>query len=79
VKARAIDGKSSATLAQLMNNFFSWISLYDLTRQWIMVDADFDYDLTWLTLQYSSEDQERFSSSIFKNVHGIEPRSIIPL
>jgi hypothetical protein len=79
VKARAIEGKSSAALAQLMNNFFSWISLYDLTRQWIMVDADFDFDLTWLTLQYSSEDQERFSSSIFKNVHGIEPRSIIPL
>lgn len=79
VKARAIEGKSSATLAQLMNNFFSWISLYDLTRQWIMVDADFDYDLTWLTLQYSSEDQQRFSSSIFKNVHGIEPRSIVPL
>jgi hypothetical protein len=62
-----------------MNDFFSWISLYDLTRQWIMVDDGFDYDLTWLTLQYSAEDQERFSSSIFKNAYGIEPRSLISI
>jgi hypothetical protein len=79
VKARAVEGKSTTTLAKLMNDFFSWISLYDLTRQWIMVDDSFDYDLSWLTLQYSYAEQERFSSSIFKNVHGIEPRSIIPL
>jgi hypothetical protein len=62
-----------------MNDFFSWISLYDLTRQWIMVDHGFDYDLTWLTLQSSAEEQERFSSTIFKNVFGIEPRSIVRL
>jgi hypothetical protein len=79
VKARAVQGKSSTTLGKLMNDFFSWISLYDLTRQWIMVDDGFDYDLTWLTLQYSAEDQERFSSSIFKNAYGIEPRSLISI
>jgi hypothetical protein len=44
-----------------------------------MVDHGFDYDLTWLTLQSSAEEQERFSSTIFKNVFGIEPRSIVRL
>jgi hypothetical protein len=79
VKARAVEGKSLTTLGKLMNDFFSWISLYDLTRQWIMVDDGFDYDLTWLTLQYSAEEQERLLSSIFKNAYGIEPRSLISI
>jgi len=34
VEVRTVGGKSSATLAKLMNDFISRIVLYDLTRQW---------------------------------------------
>lgn len=65
-----IEGKDEANIIDTFNKFYSWVSTYDLTRQWISEDGDFDYDFFWLTSKYGMNDLEEWADHYFSQMYG---------
>ncbi|MFN1584657.1 hypothetical protein [Vibrio rotiferianus] len=63
-------GKKEENILETFNKFYSWVSVYDLTKQWISKDGDFSYDYFWLTSQYSMDDLETWSDHYFHQIFG---------
>lgn len=44
VYPRLVPGKDDKTVQRLLDNFYIWVSMYEMTRQWLVEDGPFDYD-----------------------------------
>jgi len=55
------------------NNFYAWNIMYNLTRQWIFGEGAFNYDYSWLSEKYDSEELKKYADDIFKNAYGEYP------
>jgi hypothetical protein len=71
---RIFPEKDEASVEQAFDTFYCWVSTYDLCRQWIISDGDFNYDYWWLTSQHSMDDLETWASSHFERFYGIKPQ-----
>jgi hypothetical protein len=56
---------------QTFNRFYGTMTLYDLTRQWILKDGPFIYDYRWLSEIYSQEHTDAWANNTFKQVYGV--------
>jgi hypothetical protein len=70
---RMIPGKDEAALIRTLSTFYANISIYDLTRQWILADGPFQYDYRWLSQSYSPQEMTDFVKSNFKQMYGVSP------
>jgi hypothetical protein len=61
-------------LDQTLNEFFSWNSVYDLTRQWISKEGSFNLNFDWLTSKYSKSEMEDWVSANFESVYDVHPK-----
>lgn len=73
VYPRAVPGKDEATLQRLLDEFYVWVSVYELTRQWIVDDGPFEYDYNWLTSKFSSSEIKEWADSHFQISMGLHP------
>ncbi|PST96708.1 hypothetical protein C9I87_03970 [Photobacterium iliopiscarium] len=67
---RTFDDKDENNVIATFNDFYSWVSTYDLTRQWISDDGEFTYDFFWLTTKYSKDELEEWANNNFKQMYG---------
>jgi len=71
VFARQRLDRSEQAVKATFNQFFGTITLYDLTRQWILKDGPFVCDFAWISEKYDQSRAEARANDIFKQVYGI--------
>ena len=59
----------------LVDNFFAWVSMYELTRQWLTEDGEFQYQFGWLTSKFSDDEIKRWVDEIFNSAMDFHPDS----
>ncbi|GMN89836.1 hypothetical protein [Francisella sciaenopsi] len=70
---RKLPNKEEKQLTDTMTTFYTWISAYDLTRQWITKEGKFEYDYLWLTSKYTPEEVNRWAKHAFSNIFKVDP------
>lgn len=73
VYPRAVPGKAEATLQRLLDEFYSWVSVYEMTRQWLVDDGPFEYDYNWLTSKFSNSEIKEWADKHFQISTGVHP------
>jgi hypothetical protein len=63
--------RSEQAVKTTFNQFFGTITLYDLTRQWILKDGPFVCDFAWISENYDQSRAEARANDIFKQVYGV--------
>ncbi len=75
VYPRTFSDKDEKSVLNTFNSFYSWNTVYELTRQWIVKEGDFDFNFFWLTSKYSKSEITEWVSNYFKNTYGVSPLS----
>ena len=75
VYPRLVKGVDEVKLQALVDNFFAWVSMYELTRQWLTEDGEFQYQFGWLTSKFSDDEIKRWVDEIFKSAMDFHPDS----
>lgn len=73
VYPRLVPGRDEKTLQRLLDDFYTWVSMYEMTRQWLVEDGPFDYDYGWLTSKFSSTEIKDWADRAFKFGTGVHP------
>ncbi len=73
IYARRLPNKSEEAIKNAMNEFYNWVALYDLVKQWIIDDGDFEYNYLWLTSKFSQDETKEWAINIFKQIYGFSP------
>lgn len=73
VYPRLVPGKDETTLQHLLDEFYAWVSMYEMTRQWLVEDGPFEYDYLWLTSKFTSSEIKAWADKNFKIGMGIPP------
>lgn len=66
-------GKEESTLQFLLDEFFTWVSVYEMIHQWLVKDGPFDYDYGWLTSKFSNADMKEWADRGFMSGMGVHP------
>ncbi|WP_300442985.1 hypothetical protein [Zoogloea sp.] len=73
VYPRLVPGKDEMTLQHLLDEFYVWVSTYEMTRQWLVEDGPFDYDYLWLTSKFTSSEIKAWADNNFQIGTGVHP------
>lgn len=73
VYPRLVPGKDEKTLQRLLDDFYIWVSMYEMIRQWLVEDGPFDYDYGWLTSKFTSAEIKNWAADAFKFGSGMHP------
>jgi hypothetical protein len=73
VYPRLRPGKDESTLQFLLDQFFQWVSIYEMTHQWLIQDGPFNYDYGRLTNKFSREQMKEWADRGFTNGMGVHP------
>lgn len=73
VYPRLLPGRAGTTLQTLFDDFYAWVAMYEMTRQWIVEDGAFEYDYLWLTSKHSQEDIKAWAAERLQNACGVHP------
>ncbi|WP_233985938.1 hypothetical protein [Pectobacterium versatile] len=68
-----LPGRDKKNIQDTFGAFYQWISVYELCRQWMIEDDDFNYDFFWLTLKYSRSELKEWAKVNFVKIFGVEP------
>ena len=68
---RTFIDRDEIAVQETFDTFYSWVAIYELTRQWLVGTGEFDCDFSWLTSKYSQSEMEEWASSCFKDAFGI--------
>lgn len=71
---RSFEDRDENAVQETFETFYSWVAIYELTRQWLIGTGDFDYDFFWLTSKHSQSELEAWASSRFEEAFGISPK-----
>lgn len=71
---RKFPGKDEAKVQKAFDSFYTWVATYDLCRQWIVGEGEFDYDYFWLSSKYSMSELESWARHHFQLVYGVDTR-----
>jgi hypothetical protein len=71
VYPRQRPNRSEEAVKNTFNQFYGNMALYDLTRQWILIDGPFMSDFRWLYEHYDQARAEAWGNEVFKKVYGI--------
>jgi hypothetical protein len=56
---------------RMFEQFYGTMAVYDLTRQWILLDGPFKIDFRWLAENYDQAGAEEWANDCFKQVFGV--------
>lgn len=68
-----LPGRDPENIQNTFGAFYQWISVYEMCRQWIIEDDNFNYDFFWLTSKYSKEELENWARGNFLKTFGADP------
>ena len=75
IYVRTFHDKRGENAENILNRFYSWIVMYELTRQWIAQDGDFKFDFFWLTSKFSHSELNEWVSHQFESAYGVAPKA----
>lgn len=58
------------------NTFYQWNSTYQLVRQWIIQEGEFNIDFNWLTSKFPQKETEKWTEENFKQFFGISYKDL---
>jgi hypothetical protein len=70
---RNLPGKDPEGVKQTFNVFYANNIVYGLTRQWILQDGPFTYDLGWLSRTHTEDEMAKSAKGIFEHLYGANP------
>jgi len=70
---RILPNKKEEDIKEAMNLFYTWISSYNLTKQWIVEEGEFEYDYLWLTSKFTPQEVDKWAKNTFVNLFNINP------
>jgi hypothetical protein len=70
---RTFSDKNEHSVFETFNSFYMWNVVYDLTRQWIIQNGEFDFNFCWLTSKYSQSEMTEWASNHFEISYGVKP------
>jgi len=73
VYPRTFINRDEKAVQETFDLFYTWIGIYDLTRQWIVGSGDFDFDFGWLTSKFPDDELKDWASRAFENLYGVSP------
>ncbi|MGJ7575720.1 hypothetical protein ACSFBX_34760 [Variovorax sp. RB2P76] len=73
VYPRLVPGKDEKTLQRLLDEFYIWVSLYEMTRQWLVEDGPFEYEYGWLTSKFTKAEMKDWADNAFKIGTSVHP------
>lgn len=73
VYPRLVPGRDEVILQHLLDEFYAWVSMYEMTRQWLVEDGPFEYDYLWLTSKFTSSEIKAWADNNFRTGTGISP------
>lgn len=68
-----LNGISESQAVITFNQFYDWIVVYELCRQWIIMDGEFDLGFFWLTSKFPVDEVKEWAGNIFSSVFNISP------
>jgi hypothetical protein len=71
VYPRTFSNRPEGNVDRVFNNFYAWVSVYELTRQWIVGTGDFDYEFSWLSSKHQIAEIKAWASRKFREVYGV--------
>jgi hypothetical protein len=71
VYPRMWPNRSEKAVIETFRRFYSWMALYDLTRQWLLKDGPFVCDFRWLFENYDQEKADAFGNDSFRSAYGV--------
>jgi hypothetical protein len=71
VYPRRRPGCEERVVKATFESFYGAVALYDLTRQWILLDGPFVCDLEWLAENYSQDRTNEWANEVFKQTYGV--------
>lgn len=71
VYPRKWPNRSEEAVMKTFQRFYGTMTLYDLTRQWILFDGPFECDYRWLMENYSQERVDEWADDTFRQVFGV--------
>ncbi|WP_180085128.1 hypothetical protein [Acinetobacter sp. YH12145] len=74
VYPRLRNDRKQENVQKTFNDFYGGTALYDLTRQWILIDGDFKLNYNWLSENYIEKDIFEWANETFKSVYSIDLR-----
>ncbi len=66
-------GRSEYAVMTMFNQFFAWLPVYDLTRQWVLKDGPFVYDFEWMSEKPDEARSKVRADDVFEQVYGVAP------
>jgi hypothetical protein len=73
VYPRMVPGRDEKALQHLVDEFFTWVSMYETTRQWIVENGQFEYDYGWLTSKFTAAETKAWADNAFRVGTGVHP------
>lgn len=73
VYPRLVPGREEKTLQRLLDDFYVWVSMYEMTRQWLVDDGPFKYDYKWLTSKFHDDEIKDWADRHFQKSTGVHP------
>jgi hypothetical protein len=70
---REFPHKDETEVQKTFETFYSWVATYDLCRQLIISDGEFNYDYFWLSSKHSMKELENWARHHFKLAFGVDP------
>lgn len=70
---RTFQDKDNDDVQKTFDLFYTWVSVYDLTRQWIVDDGEFKYNFIWLSSKHPMEKLSSWARNNFRLVFGVDP------
>ncbi|WP_141692394.1 hypothetical protein [Paenibacillus pectinilyticus] len=65
--------KDEKSVQNTFNSFYFWNMTYDMTRQWIIQDGEFEYNFSWLTSKFPKSEVTTSVRNQFRDVYGVDP------
>jgi hypothetical protein len=73
VYPRSFYDREEMAIQDTFDSFYSWIGVYELTRQWLVGEGEFDFDFGWLSDKFSNEEMKGWASRAFISFYGVSP------
>jgi hypothetical protein len=70
---RVLSGKDPAAVETTFNAFYAANAVYEMTRQWIVDDGEFELDFLWLTSKYSRSEIKDWAGFYLEQSYGVRP------
>lgn len=72
---RTFKDKNNDEVQKSFDTFYGWLSVYELTKQWIIQEDEFNYDFFWLSSKHSRNELTMWATRHFKSTYGVDPNS----